>query len=139
MTANYCCFIGNLVADIELKSTQNSQVANFTLAVPNFGKNDDGKRNTTFVDCVIWGERAQILAKYCHKGNKIAVSGEYRKRAYEKEGEKRWISEIIVNDFELIDNNNKTSEKSESKNNKVTEKNSEPEIEEIEDEEELPF
>ena len=96
--------IGNLTKDIELKQTPNGvAVAQFTIAVSRRYTNIDGERETDFIDCVAWRNQAENLAKYCHKGDKIAVTGALQVRIYEaQDGVKRKITEIIADEVEFI-------------------------------------
>lgn len=95
--------IGNLVKDVELTHTTNGEaVARFNLAVQRRYANKDGEREADFLNCVVWRNQAENLAKYCHKGDKIAVVGEVRTRTYEVDGEKRFTTEILANEIEFV-------------------------------------
>ena len=101
---NKCIFIGNLTKDVELTTTPNGvSVAKFTIAVSRRFTNADGERETDFIDCVAWRNQADNLAQYCHKGDKIAVTGALQVRIYEtQDGTKRKITEIIADDIEFV-------------------------------------
>ena len=95
--------IGNLTRDVELTTTPNGDaVARFTIAVQRRYTNQDGVREADFLNCVVWRNQAENLAKYCHKGDKIAVVGEVRTRTYEVDGEKRFTTEILANEIEFV-------------------------------------
>ena len=95
--------IGNLTKDVELTTTPNGEVvARFKIAVQRRYTNQDGVREADFLNCVVWRNQAENLAKYCHKGDKIAVVGEVRTRTYEVDGEKRFTTEILANEIEYI-------------------------------------
>ena len=56
--------------------------------------------------CAVWGKRGDVIAKYCRKGNRLLIAGELRITPYTtKEGLRRDMVDINVNDFTLIDRN----------------------------------
>ena len=128
---NNCNFIGNLSKDPVLTETSNGvSVATFTIAVQRRFANADGERVADFINCVAWRNQAENISKYCKKGDKIAVTGSLQVRNYEnKDGEKRYITEIIADSVEFI-KLQKNGEKGEEKAQKPT-------LEEVQ--EELPF
>lgn len=95
--------IGNLTRDIELKKTPNDiSVATFTVAVSRNFKTDGGAE-TDFINCVSWRKTAELLNKYCKKGDKIAVSGNIQTRTYEnKEGKKAYVTEVVAESIEFL-------------------------------------
>lgn len=75
-------FAGRIGRDAELRYTQSGkQVAGFSLAVD---ERRGGEKSTLWIDCSIWGERAEKLAGYLSKGTSVAVAGEVGVRTYEK-------------------------------------------------------
>lgn len=96
---------GRLTKDVELATTSNGvSVARFTIAVNRRFLNADGEREADFINCVAWRKTAEILAKYCTKGDRIGVVGELQTRSYEaKDGSKRYLSEIIVEEIDFLE------------------------------------
>ena len=96
--------IGRLVADADLKYTQGGYpVANFRIAIGKRVKRDgEWGDSTEFVPIVFWGKRAEGLNEYLTKGSRVHVSGEFRTRTWEKNGEKRYTSEVHINDIILL-------------------------------------
>lgn len=96
--------IGRLTKDVELLQTPNGvNVARFTIAVNRRFTNDDGTRDSDFISCVAWRKTAEILKKYCQKGDRIGVVGELQTRSYEaKDGSRRYLAEIIVDEIEFL-------------------------------------
>ena len=91
---------GRLTRDPEFTPRANSDGtdrANFTVAVDRrFGDETD------FFDCVIFGKRAGVIAKYFDKGSEIVVTGEGQIRSYPgKDGVKRKAYSIVVSDFDF--------------------------------------
>lgn len=90
--------VGRITKDHELKSTTQGQaVLGFTLAI-----NRD-KENTDFINCVSFGKTAELLNTYTGKGSQIAVEGWVKTRTYEKDGEKKYVTEIIANRVQFLD------------------------------------
>lgn len=94
---------GNLTADAEVRVTPNQHhVCNFTVAV-NHGTKE--KPNTTFVECAVWGKRAEgSLPSFLTKGQKVLVEGEPACRAYlpTSGGDPRAAMSINVDEIELL-------------------------------------
>lgn len=64
--------IGNLTRDPEVRYTpKGSAVADFSLAINRVWKDDSGNKNeeTTYVDCVAWAKKAELIGQYVHKGD----------------------------------------------------------------------
>lgn len=96
--------IGNLTKDVALTTTPNGvSVAKFTIAVTRRFTNTDGERECDFINCVAWRSTAENLAKYCHKGDKIAVVGALQTRTYEaQDGSMRNVAEIVADEVEFL-------------------------------------
>jgi len=97
---------GNLAANAELRYTQSgTAVLNFRVAVSTYaGKDGQGaaQEHTEWVNCVVWSDRAEGLAKVLSKGDQVLVSGEARTRQYEdKEGQKRSSVELHAREVVL--------------------------------------
>lgn len=131
---NNVVLMGRLTATPELKHTASDKsVVSFTLAVDGY---KDGETN--FIDCQAWEKTAEFIANYFDKGRLIAVMGQIQTRSFtDKNGNKRKATEVIVS---------KASFTGERKNDgyselpKTIQNNStDDDIEEIPDDEELPF
>ncbi|MEO8588496.1 MAG: single-stranded DNA-binding protein [Flavobacteriales bacterium] len=98
--------IGNLGNDPELKEVGKGQhMLRLNLATNERFKGADGewKEDTQWHPVVVWGKRAERLATMVRKGSGLLVEGRLIHRLYEtKEGEKRAITEVVMNDFQLI-------------------------------------
>ena len=95
---------GNLVDDPELRFTPAGQpVARFRVAsTPRFldkGTNEWKDGDSLFLTCNVWRQAAENVAESLQRGMRVIVSGRLRQRSYEtKEGEKRTVYEVEVND-----------------------------------------
>jgi single-strand DNA-binding protein len=59
---------------------------------------------TSWHRCVAWRKTGEIIGQYFKKGNQIYIEGSLESRSYEdKSGEKKYITEIIVNNFQFVD------------------------------------
>lgn len=104
---NRVVLTGRLTKNAELKQTAgNNAVATFNLAVDRAYKNQNGDRDTDFVNCVIWRKPAENLAKYTHKGSLIGVDGRLQTSTYENQrGERVYQTQVIVDNFTLLSSN----------------------------------
>ena len=107
MSINRVMITGNLTRDPEVRNTQSGMaVLNLGVAV-----NDRRKNNQTgewedvpnFIDCVMFGTRAENVSRYLRKGSKVAIEGKLRWSQWEdKQGGKRSKIEVIVDDIEFM-------------------------------------
>lgn len=102
---NRVTLIGRITKDIELKTTTTGKsVATFTLAVNRDYKNANGEYDADFINCVAYGQQAETISKYVHKGDRFGVDGKLNTRNYEKQdGSKVFVTEVIVNSFEFLE------------------------------------
>lgn len=92
--------IGRLTKDVDLRTTTSgNSVATFTIAIDRFGAKE---KTTDFISCVAWGKVAETTAQYCGKGSQVAVDGSVQVRTYEKDGQKRYITEIMCNRVQFL-------------------------------------
>lgn len=102
---NKVILIGRIGKDPELKSTTGgNQVATTSLATSRRYIDKEGAKQeaTTWHNIVAWGKTAEIMAQYAPKGKLVAVIGRIDNRSYDKDGEKKYISEIVVEELELL-------------------------------------
>lgn len=95
---NKSCFMGRLVRDPELRTTQSgTPVSTYTIAVDRGRKGDDGKSIADFVDCVAWDKKSDFAQNWLTKGMLIAVCGRMQSRSWEdKHKQKRTSWELII-------------------------------------------
>lgn len=100
--------IGRWSQEITLRYTQSGKaVASTTLAI-NEGYGD--KKTTTFIPVVIWGKTAEVAAQYTDKGTQVGIEGRMQVREWEKDGSKRYTTEIVVERLELLGGNKKAED-----------------------------
>jgi len=96
---NHITIMGRLTRDPELRRTGSGiAVTSFTLAVDrDFGKNENGERETDFIDCVAWRQTGEFVSKYFTKGRMAVVSGRLQIRSWtDKDGNKRRTAEVVA-------------------------------------------
>ena len=94
---NKCFLLGNLGADPELKTTQGGAVLKLRLATSEtyLDKNKERKERTEWHSVIVWGKRAEALAKILVKGDRLLIEGQIRTTTYDdREGVKRYRTEI---------------------------------------------
>lgn len=105
---NKVILCGRLTKDTEIKLTTNqTKFCQFTLAVDRKFKDQNGQKQTDFISCIAWRNTADFIAKYFKKGNKIGICGSIQTRSYEKDGQKTFITEVVVEEAEFVENNAK--------------------------------
>jgi len=101
---NRIILIGRLVADPQLRYTQSgTAVANFRIAVDRPYTNQQGQRETDFIDIVTWRRLAEVCANNLTKGRLVGVEGRLQVREYEHEGQKRRTAEVVADNVQFLD------------------------------------
>lgn len=107
--------IGNLGQDPEIKTlSDGKKVASFSMATSENYRNAAGEKvqNTEWHRVVAWGRLADLCEKYLKKGRKVAIEGKLTHRDYEdKDGIKRYVTEVVANEMLLLSNGDKQEEK----------------------------
>ena len=104
---NRVVLVGRLVKDPELRKTASDiSVATFTIAVDNAVKEQDGTRGSLFLDCRVYRDQADNMAKYTRKGSKVAVDGSLNQRNFTRQdGSKGKVIEVYVDSVTFLDPN----------------------------------
>lgn len=106
---NKVILMGRITHDLEVKQTPSgASVVSFSVAVERSFKDQNGERQTDFINCVAWRQQAEFIGRYFRKGRMIAIEGNLRTRTYDdKNGVKHYVTEVYV------DNVSFTGEKAE--------------------------
>ncbi len=106
MSINRVNITGNLTRDPELRATASgTQVLSFGVAV------NDRRRNArtgewedypNFVDCTMFGNRAEAVGRFLTKGMKVAIEGKLHYSSWDKDGQKRSKLEVIVDELDVM-------------------------------------
>lgn len=95
--------LGNAPEIINLESGK--KLAKFSIATNESYKNAKGEtvKETQWHNLVAWGKTAEIVEKYLSKGNEVVIEGRLTNKNYEdKEGNKRYITEVVVNELLML-------------------------------------
>ena len=103
---NKVILIGYVGRDPEVRHLEgNTSVATFSLATTETYTNKQGQRvdQTEWHNIVAWRNLAEIAAKYLTKGKQVYIEGKIRSRSYDdKDGVKRYITEIVAENMTLL-------------------------------------
>ena len=106
MPINRVNISGNLTRDPELRQTQGGMaILSLGVAVNDRRKNQqtgEWEDVPNFVDCVVFGTRAEKLAQFLAKGSKVAIEGKLRWSQWEKDGARRSKLEVVVDEIEFM-------------------------------------
>lgn len=106
MSINRVNISGNLTRDPELRATASgTQVLSFGVAVNDRRRNPqtgDWEDYPNFVDCTMFGTRAEAVNRYLSKGSKVAIEGKLRYSSWERDGQRRSKLEVIVDEIEFM-------------------------------------
>ena len=94
-----------LVRDIEMRQTQGGMgYVQFTVAVNRMKRKGEDKPQADFINCVAWNKTAEFLAKYFYKGSGLNLEGHIATRTYDKNGQRQYITEVVVDSVEFDGN-----------------------------------
>lgn len=106
MSINHVVLVGNLTRDVDLRATQGgTAVMSFGIAVNDYRKNQqtgEWEDYPNFIDCTMFGARAQSVSRFLSKGSKVAIEGKLRWSQWERDGQKRSKIEVIVDEIEFM-------------------------------------
>jgi len=106
MSINKVLISGNLTRDPELRSTASGMpVLGLGVAVNDRRKNQstgEWEDYPNFIDCTMFGTRAESVSRFLSKGAKVAIEGKLRWSQWEREGQKRSKIEVIVDEIEFL-------------------------------------
>ena len=113
---NTITLLGRLTKNPEARYTSTGKaVTLFTLAVNRPYTNADGQREADFINCQAWGKTAEVVGNHVSKGDRLLVEGRLQIRSYtDKEGVKRYATEVVVNRVEFIEQKKDSNVKTEA-------------------------
>ena len=113
---NAITLLGRLTKNPEARYTSTGKaVTLFTLAVNRPYTNADGQREADFINCQAWGKTAEVVGNHVSKGDRLLVEGRLQIRSYtDKEGVKRYATEVVVNRVEFIEQKKDSNVKTEA-------------------------
>ena len=106
MSINRVIISGNLTREPEVRmTTGGTQVLSFGVAVNDRRRNPqtgEWEDYPNFVDCTMFGSRAEAVSRYLAKGSKVAIEGKLRYSSWERDGQRRSKLEVVVDEIELM-------------------------------------
>lgn len=105
MSINKVLISGNIGGDPSLRQTASGmQVLSFSVAVNDRVKGEDGQWTDlpNWIDCTMFGARAQSVSRFLSKGSKVAIEGKLRWSQWERDGKKRSKIEVVVDEIEFM-------------------------------------
>ena len=101
---NKIILLGRFTRDPEVRYTSTGKVVcQGTIAVDRPFVNQDGQHEADFIPIVIWGKQAEVCGNSFAKGQRILIEGRLQIRSYDKDGLKRYATEVIVSSFNFIE------------------------------------
>lgn len=138
---NKVYLIGNLTRDPELSETNSGvAVCRFGIAVSRrFAQGGDAERQTDFFNCIAWRGLAETIARFCKKGNKVAVTGSIQIRNLEDNaGQKRTYVDIVCDEVEFLTPKGNSADSDDYSAPAPTAKKK-PTLEAFDDDSDIPF
>jgi single-strand DNA-binding protein len=101
---NHTTLVGRVVKDAEKRQIkENVAKTTFTLAVNRSYRKDDGTQDTDFIPISMWGKMGEIGFQILQKGVPVLVWGKIQVRNYEKDNERKWATEVVADNFQILD------------------------------------
>ena len=96
--------IGHMASDPEIKTAGSDTVANFRIGCSENWTDKNGVRQTKteWISCVAWRKLAEIIEKYCKKGQLVYIEGKMQTRSWEKDGVKHYTTEILLESLNML-------------------------------------
>lgn len=131
---NTVLLTGRITANPELRNTGDSRYCKFSLAVQRPKRKGDETPETDFFNCIAWNGNADVICKWFSKGDMITVVGALRNHKYEKDGENRIATQVVVREIHFTG-----GKKASDEQQKYDFSYNPEEFEEIFSDEEVPF
>lgn len=108
---NNVVVVGRLTRAVDLRYTSNGTAyASFTLATDRDFKNQNGEKETDFINCVMWRKPAENLANYTKKGSLIGIEGRIQTRNYDnQQGQRVYVTEVLAERFHFLESSKTTN------------------------------
>lgn len=110
--------MGRLTRDAELRYASNTEMAilRFNVAVDRrlskekrMEAENNNQPTADFINCIAFGKTAEIIGQYFGKGNKIAITGHIQTGSYEKDGQRIYTTDVVVDSFDFVESNSSSN------------------------------
>lgn len=104
MSLNKVMLLGNIASDITAKDFNSNKCVSFRMAMSEKFTDRAGQpqEKTEFIGVTAWRKTAEVIEKFCAKGTQIFIEGKLQTREYEKNGEKRYVTEVLADNVQLL-------------------------------------
>ncbi len=110
--------MGRLTRDAELRYASNTEMAilRFNVAVDRrlskekrMEAENNNQPTADFINCIAFGKTAEVIGQYFGKGNKIAITGHIQTGSYEKDGQRIYTTDVVVDSFDFVESNSSST------------------------------
>ena len=111
---NKVILMGRLVRDPEVRYSQgetSTAIARYTLAVDRRFKREGDQQTADFIGCVAFGRAGEFAEKYFRKGTKVLVTGRIQTGSYERDGQRIYTTDVVVEEQEFAESKVKSLRK----------------------------
>lgn len=119
---NKVILIGRLGDDPEVNHLDSgTAVAKFSLATSERFKDRNGEKQerTEWHKVTVWGKLAEVVERFVRKGSQVMVEGKIQTSTYEKDGQKRYSTEIICQNLQMLDSRPSDNSQGDSSKDKL--------------------
>jgi single-strand DNA-binding protein len=110
---NRVSLVGRLTSKPELRYTSgNLTVTRFSVAVNRTYSNQQGQKETDFINIVAWRKQAENICNFLDKGSLVSVDGRIQTGSYEKDGEKRYTFEVVAESVQFLESKSQNQSRS---------------------------
>lgn len=104
MSLNKVMLIGNIATDIKAMDFNGNRCVSFRMAMNEKFTDKAGQlqEKVEYIGVTAWRKTAEIIEKFCAKGSQLFVEGKLQTREWEKDGEKRYATEVLVDNVQLL-------------------------------------
>lgn len=115
---NSVSLMGRLTRDAELRYASNTEMAilRFNVAVDRrlskekrMEAENNNQPTADFINCIAFGKTAEVIGQYFGKGNKIAITGHIQTGSYEKDGQRIYTTDVVVDSFDFVESNSSST------------------------------
>ena len=105
---NKIILTGRLTEDPKVTYSMGSEpvahaVFNFAVQDMSMKKDEQGNYPADFFRCTCWNRLAEVVEKHCPKGTKLLIAGRLKNNNYEKNGQKIYSNEILIESLEFLE------------------------------------
>jgi single-strand DNA-binding protein len=101
---NKVVLLGRICKDLELRYSQSGTAfSSFSLAVNRKFKKEGEEQQADFINCKVFGKTCEFMGKYMGKGSQIALEGRIQTGSYEKDGQKVYTTDVMIDEVYFAD------------------------------------